>query len=234
MNTGMDGDGDAEIEAPAQPEAAQPEAAQPEAAQPEAAQPEAAQPEAAQPEAAQPGEARPDEMDRRRRGLKTSVADMVRSMVVVVGIVALLVLIVPRPSFIDKPAIDMKNAASGAARELTFTPSVPTRLSAKWKPTDAGVTAVDDVKTWSVSYQTPDHGYAGLREAAGATPKWESSIVGSAPESGTRVVDGVTWIVRNTKDARSLVHRGHVTTVVSAQGTTEDVATLAAATAIAP
>jgi len=182
----------------------------------------------------QPGESdQPEGSDRRRKSLKTTAGDMVRSMVVVVGIVALLVLLVPRPTSVERPAIDVKNAASGAASQLTFKPSVPTGLPSGWVPTSATVsTDGDGVHAWLLVYRTPDGGYAGLRQAAAAPAKWENTQVGGAPEAGTRDVDGLAWVVRDGKATKSLVHRGAVTTVVITQGTKADVATLAAALAL--
>lgn len=158
---------------------------------------------------------------------------MVRSMIVILAVVGLLYALVPRPERIERPEIDVTNAASGAAAQLEFPPVVPSGLPAGWVPTKASVVrGSDGIMTWAIVYRTPDGGYAGVRQAAEATADWEDTQVVSAPQTGTRDVDGVTWVVRDRQDrgARSLVHRGEqVTTVVTTQGTDADVATLAAA-----
>jgi hypothetical protein len=154
-------------------------------------------------------------------------------MAVIVGIVALIYFLVPRPTTIERPEVDVEGAAALAADRLSFDPAVPARLPDGWVPTRAGVQrGSDGIDTWAVVYRTPDGGYGGLRQAADATPDWVDIQVGRVPEAGRRSVDGVSWVVRQAegRGSRSLVHReGDLTTVVTTQGTQEDVATLASA-----
>ncbi len=175
------------------------------------------------------GVPRPDPEERRRRSLRTTVRDMVLSMLVIVGIVVVWNFLVPRPERVLQPTVDVANAASGAVERLGFAPAVPQGLPEGWRPTQAQV-LVDarGVRTWSLRYDTPDGGYAGLKQAEGADDRWEQVQTAQGEESGTRDVEGRTWVVRDGSRARSLVLRGAgVTTVVTTSGTDTDPAALA-------
>lgn len=180
----------------------------------------------------------PDPNERRRTALRTSVADMIRSMAVILAIVVLLVLLVPRTNSIERPRIDVASAASAAVERLDFEPVVPGALPEGWVPTRASVLdGTDGIATWAIVYRTPDGGFAGVKQASGTTAKWESTQVVQAQESGSREVAGQRWLVRDRadRDTDNLVLRGvSVTTVVTTQGTDVDVATLAAVLDLSP
>lgn len=180
-------------------------------------------------------EASPDPAAARRRtALRATWLDMVRTLVVIVAIVVALVLLVPRPQGVEQPAVDVASAASAATRSLGFDVAVPQGLPASWRPTSAEVlTGEDGVRAWAVSYRTPS-GYAGLRQARGATPKWESVVAVHGEPGATETVGGLPWQHRDRADrgTTTLVHRaGGMTVITTSLGSKDDARVLAAAVA---
>jgi hypothetical protein len=171
---------------------------------------------------------------RRRSPLRATWFDMVRSLVVIVAIVVGLVLLVPRPHEVAQPAVDVTSAASAATRSLGFEVAVPRGLPATWKPTTAEVqTGADGVRAWAISYRTPA-GYAGLRQARNATPKWESTVAVHGEPGATQTVGGLDWQHRDRADrgTTTLVHRADGMTVVTTSlGSRDDASVLAEAVA---
>jgi hypothetical protein len=158
---------------------------------------------------------------RRRRGLKRSAADMVRSMLVIVGIVVVIVLVVPRPSQTPQRAIDVATVARGAALRLSFAPAVP-RVPAGWSATSAEVrNSADGVTTWHIGYLTADGNYASIEQAAKVTPRWEEIMDSGGTPREPQTIDGTTWEQRykDVRDVYALIHRGEArTTMVTSKG----------------
>lgn len=138
--------------------------------------------------------------DRRRRSARTGPRDMLLSLAVIVGLVALLLVLVPRPNKIPQRAVDVTAAVAGASAELGFTPADPD-LPAGWTARTADVQeATDGVPTWHLTYTSPSGRYVGVQQAANATPAWEARQVTDGREEGTVAVGGRTWVVRSRTD----------------------------------
>jgi hypothetical protein len=167
-----------------------------------------------------PPTAGPGPAAKRRGGRNSrSVADMIRSLVVVGGVVLVLVLIVPRPSAVSQPPVDVPGTAQGAQPDAHFTLEVPQGLPDSWKATSVQLLdSTDGIQTWHVGYETADAQYAAVQQAKGATTHWVSANSDGGTAVGTQVVDGVTWVqfLHSNRLARSLVlAQGDVTTMVT-------------------
>ena len=133
----------------------------------------------------------PRGVPRTRRG--GNVQSMVLSMLVILGLVAVVVWAVPRPSGVQQPPADVANAASGAAGRLPFVPPVPA-APAGWTPTSAEVNrSTDGVLTWHVGYRTDEGQYVAVEVARDATPGWVRAQTASGAADGTEDVDGREW-----------------------------------------
>lgn len=158
----------------------------------------------------------------RRRGRGT-VADLLRSLLVILAIVGLLVLIVPRPKSIpDQKRVDVGVAAAQATRTLGFPVSVPQGLPESWLPRQAEVREGQGkgVSTWRLTYLTPAEHWASVVQAGEYAVPWENREVSYGKATGTRDIDGVSWTVRNLPERSylTLVHRApgdRVTTIVT-------------------
>jgi hypothetical protein len=118
---------------------------------------------------------------------------MVLSMAVILALVAVVVWLLPRPNGIEQPAVDVANAAEGAAASLSFAPPVPDG-PAGWTATSANVNrSTDGVVTWHVGYRTDEGRYLALEVARDTTPTWLKAQTQSGTADGTRTVEGQAW-----------------------------------------
>jgi hypothetical protein len=163
---------------------------------------------------------------------------MLRSLVVVGGVVVILVLIVPRPSAVTQPPVDVVGIAQGAQPGAGFTLSVPQGLPAEWRATSARLLdGTDSVRTWHAGYQTADAQYAAVEQAKNATTVWLRANTQDGKPVGSTTVDGVTWMefLHENRLQRSLVLvHGDLTTLVTGTASWTDLQTLAASLRPAP
>jgi hypothetical protein len=155
---------------------------------------------------------------------------MVRSLLVILAIVAGIVLLVPRPTAVQRPAADPASVARQAQAGLGFAPAVPDGLPATWVARNARVrTSVADIPTWHVQYQTPA-GYVSLEQATRSTSEWEDTLGAGGADQAPEEIEGRRWVRRlgADRDVTTLVFRreGRVTLVTSNQGGLADATTL--------
>jgi Protein of unknown function (DUF4245) len=150
-----------------------------------------------------------------------NVQSMVLSMAVILALVAVVIWLVPRPNGIEQPAVDVANAAEGAAARLPFAPVVPAG-PAGWTPTSAEVNrSTDGVVTWHVGYRTDEGRYLALEVARDTTPAWLKAQTQSGTARGTRTLDGQEWNAYLQEDRKrySVVRtQDGVTVLVTGEG----------------
>lgn len=158
---------------------------------------------------------------------------MVISMAVILAMVAVVVWLIPRPNGIEQPAIDVANAASGSASQLTFAPAVPVGVEA-WKATSANVNrSTDGVVTWHVGYITDEQVPLALEVARDTTTTWFRAQTQSSVQDGEQDVAGLTWerYLQEDRDRYTLVReQDGLTVLVTGNGGYDVVGELAAAT----
>lgn len=172
--------------------------------------------------------------ERARSRARQGVADIVRSMLAVLAVVAVVVLVFARPQGPIERPVDLAGSVADA-RAAGLDVAAP-RLPAGWRPTGARFApdTAEGLPTWHVGYLTPDDTYAGVDVTRGATPAWVAGVVGDedAEASGDRDVAGTPWQVWEApgSSVTGLVHaRGDTTTVVSGRASGRQLAVLAAA-----
>jgi hypothetical protein len=168
---------------------------------------------------------------RRRRGLRQSAWDMVRSMVVVIAVVVALVLLVPRPNEVVQPEVDVASAAAAAKGRLGIQVAVPAGLPAGWSTTSASVqTGTDGVLSWRVGYLTPSGQAAGIIQGVRPTAAWEGAQVIDGAPRGSAAIDGRTWVLRSRPDrgiTNYVLRQDGLTTIVTGRARTADLLLLA-------
>ncbi|MDQ1287739.1 MAG: hypothetical protein QG622_1304 [Actinomycetota bacterium] len=167
-----------------------------------------------------------------RRSWSRSARDLVLSLLVIIGMVAVIVALVPFPNSVPRQAVDVAAAARGSTGRLGFAPAVPGSLPSGWTATNVGVRrSADGITTWHIGYLTPDGHYASIEQAAEVTPRWLEIMDSGAVPVGTETVDGTTWERRykDVRDVVALLHRGkdRTTLVTSKNGGTANAVTLA-------
>ncbi len=173
-----------------------------------------------------------------RGGGRGTWADMVRSMIVVLAFVALIVLLVPRPGQLPRPAVDVPTAAAGVESQLGFRPILPAGLPAGWTPTAAGTRATEGLQAFHIGYLTDKGLYAGVAQATSITKGWLQANDGRASVVGDVTIDGVTWEQRYSEERELtsllLERPGQVVLVTTRQGGLETATVLARALRLPP
>lgn len=149
-----------------------------------------------------------------------SVANMLRSLLVIGAIMAVVVLIFPQVQP-PPPDIDVVETAQQIEGSTGWTLVVPRDLPEGWVPTRAQYRrSTDGLMTWHAGFQTPSGDYAALQQTLDATDDWVTTQVNRSPRVGELEVAGRLWeqYDRSGKVQRSLVDRGgpgEMTTVVT-------------------
>lgn len=149
------------------------------------------------PETASETAARKAENSRLYRSRKT-VNNLVFSLLVTVGLVAIIYLMVPRAAgdFEDR-SVDVAAAAeqAGADRPLAV-PVVPDT----WKAKQATLTSDEDVNVWQIHYTTENNRYASvvqayMRDGSPVSSEWISARLEDQQANGSDSLGGVNWTV---------------------------------------
>jgi hypothetical protein len=164
------------------------------------------------------------------RGLKTTAADMLRSLLVILGAVGLLILLVPRPTSVPRPTVDLAATSAQARAELGFDVAVP--VPPGWTATSARIRRdTGDIPSWTINYLTDQGRYVGLVQAAGWNARWQSSLTHGGTAQDPLTISGVTWQVhlKPERELTSLIRRegGRTTLILAKSGGRDDALVLA-------
>ncbi|HYN28448.1 MAG TPA: DUF4245 domain-containing protein [Dermatophilaceae bacterium] len=151
-----------------------------------------------------------------------SAANMVRSMLVVGGLVLLLIVLVPRVTSVSGPPVDVAATAATVARDSGRTVLVATGLPEGWTETSARyVRSTDGLMTWHAGYRTPEDTYVAVEQTVDATQQWVDAQTNRARRVGEVTAGGRTWVTyaRDGKVQNSMLDRrtgaGEATTLVT-------------------
>lgn len=155
--------------------------------------------------------------------MRQTVGDMVRSMAVVLAVVAALLLVTWRPDPDPVRVVDTATIMTVASNRAPFPILVPTlddlrATSVRWEPTNES----GDVPVWHIGYVTPDDHYLQLTQSNVAEPKYleEQTLNGEIVE--LIAIDGSEWQLYRAGDETALVNMSDgVTTVVRGTGSKE-------------
>ena len=123
---------------------------------------------------------------------------MIRTLVVILAVVAVVYFLVPRPNRIVQPAADVGAAVAAATQQLGFSPLIPQGLPADWVPTEAAVrNGADGIKELHIGYRVgrdvDDNAYAGVEQATRLTPRWLQINDAGGRKVGDVTIDGNSW-----------------------------------------
>ena len=163
-----------------------------------------------------------------------SVANILRSLLVIGALVAVLVAVVPRVSTVSQPPVDVAGASLEVARESGWPIERPANLPDGWKATSVRyVSSTDGLRTWHAGYQSPTGNYVAIEQTKDATAKWVEAQTNRAAKTGSVQAGGRTWstYVRSGKVQNSLVHPpsagDELTTIITGTGTLDELAAFA-------
>jgi len=157
---------------------------------------------------------------------------MVRSLGLVLLVVAVILLITPRRHSDPAPQIDYRAELSSARHAAPYALLAPQGLPASWDATSVRYRpGAAGAVTWHLGFRTPHGTYAGLEQSNGPRPPFVRDRSLSGHPAGQTRVQGQVWERRLNadRDWRSLVRTGNgVTTVVSGSASWDDLRRLAA------
>jgi len=131
----------------------------------------------------------------RSRYAMGTYGNILRSLLVVFGIVAVLVAIVPRVQSIQQPPVDAAAVVADAVRQSGLPFEAPVGLPDGWSPTNARyATSTDDLPTWQAGWTTPKDGYMAIRQTKDASPAWLQAATSGGHQTGTRQIAGTSLV----------------------------------------
>lgn len=151
------------------------------------------------PETPEETAARKAEQSRLYRDRKT-LRNLIYALLVSVGLVAAIILVVPRPEQSMLADVDYRQVAASAQTSMPVPLAVPD-LSADWTSNAAEIRsgASDGVLSWYIGLLTPSNDYVGLSQAVDANPTWLADQVARGLASGVVTLDGVEWTVYDNR-----------------------------------
>ena len=140
--------------------------------------------------------------------LRQTVADMVRSLAVVLGVVAIVLLVTWRPQPDAVKTVDIAPYVQVVQAEATFVPLQVQPIldgyqptSVRWEPTaESG-----GEKVWFLGYVTPDGEYLQVSQSVANEPLFISEQTGEGIPGDVMEINEETWQRYETPDRRSLV-----------------------------
>lgn len=168
---------------------------------------------------------------KRKRGRET-VADMARSLGLVLLVVAAIVLLTQRQWGDATPEVDVDTALSSARRAAPYDVLAPQGLGEAWEPRSVRYrTPADGSTTWHLGYTTPTEEYAGLEQSDGDADAFVADRSLGGERRGRVEVAGETWTryVAGDPERRTLARtEAGVTTVVAGSAPWPELERLAA------
>jgi hypothetical protein len=170
---------------------------------------------------------------RSNKRMRQTVGDMVRSMAVVLAVVAAIWLLAWRPDPEAVKVVDTAPVITLAAMQAEFPVEAPTALPATWRATSARwepTAQSDSAPVLHIGYVTPADAYAQVSQSTARSPRYLDEQTASGEAGAPVTVAGSPWTTYATQERRSLVRDdGRTLTVVSGSADWPELTALAAA-----
>jgi hypothetical protein len=167
----------------------------------------------------------------RPRGFETA-GDMVRSLALVLVVVAVVFLLTVRTAPKDAVTrIDYGQQLAAARHQAAYDVLAPEGLGRGWTPTSARGSTDGAAVTWHLGIVTPAGDYAAVEQSDGSRAQFVDEFASGSHRAGADSVAGVTWrrLEGGTPEPRALVRAsGGATTLVVGSASWEELRRLAA------
>ena len=129
------------------------------------------------------------------RRAKQTTNNLIYSLLATAAVVAIMVLVTPRPTTNLVAAVDFKAVAKQAASSSNLPVLAPKLLGKGWYSNSArwNTKTADGVDNWYVGFVGPRNQYLGLTQAYSANPTWTVLQLQGDLVSGTTNMGGRTW-----------------------------------------
>ncbi len=151
--------------------------------------------------------------------MRASAGDMVRSLAVVLAVVAVILLLNARDQRPVVQDLDFDGPLTQARAAAEYDVLGPVGLGADWRATSVRLPREEGGLTWHIGFVTPQDAYAGLEQSDGPSPReFVDRFADDSRAVGTVAIDGRDWERREGGDPepRALVLRTATSTVVVA------------------
>jgi hypothetical protein len=132
------------------------------------------------------------------RRAKQTVRNLIFSMLASFGVVALIVLGLPRDDSSLIQRIDYQTVAreaEGVLLEKVLAPQIP----AEWWSNAARLEKQLGIEVWYVGFVTADSQFIAITQAFDSNPSWEADVLEGNLVTGTKEVGGLTWEIYPTR-----------------------------------
>jgi hypothetical protein len=169
---------------------------------------------------------------RRKSFAEQSFGDMVRSMLLLLVLIAVIwavnSLLSPEDTATPVRAVDYRGALADARETAGYRVLAPGGLAAAWVPTSVDLQQVGPTVRWHLGFLTPEREYVGLEQGDRAPGRLAAKYVGGLQPAGALTVAGQPWrLYRGEVDTALLRRDGRVVTVVVGTAPTEQLAAFA-------
>ncbi|MGV1027767.1 MAG: DUF4245 family protein [Dermatophilaceae bacterium] len=162
-----------------------------------------------------------------------SAANMARSLLVILALVAVVVAIVPRGEGTTQPPVDAASVASHAVKDSGQPFEIPVGLGDGWHATSARYAGSTDSRpTWQAVWSTPSGESIALKQTTAPTSNWLDVATNHGSSDGTVELAGRAWDRKvDSRKQTSLVYVSPqgLATVVSTTGGMDEVGQFVAA-----
>lgn len=162
---------------------------------------------------------------------KQTVRDMVLSMVAIGVVVSGIYLFVPHSEGDPVKTVGYTVELGQARRDAPYAVAAPVGLGKDWRATSVTYDASDsEAVEWHLGFVDPQDEYAAVEQSNGKADTFIEAKSHGAVRSGSRTVDGATWLKYKGSKYDALVReQSGVTTVVTGTASYDRLAELAAA-----
>jgi hypothetical protein len=155
----------------------------------------------------------------KRRSNQTAI-NLVLALLASLGVVALVILVVVRPTAIDREPVDYAAVAADAQQAVDVSLIVPA-LPDGWTANRAElVTGTGDgIDSWQIGLLTPGEQYIGFVQGIRVDERWVSEQTANAEPTDTVTVGGHVWQVYDRRDVQDPGNLAYALTTVSGDST---------------
>ena len=138
--------------------------------------------------------------DRVLRRSRQNFRNLLASLGACLAAVVLIVLLVPRGTGVQQPAIDVR-AAAAQYGDTAGQPLIAPKVPSSWKSNAAALRGTGDASSWYVGYVIGGSGYAGITEGLpGDSTLLDTALDGAKP-TGTTSIGGLPWRVYDRRQS---------------------------------
>jgi hypothetical protein len=170
--------------------------------------------------------------DEARPRRNQSAGDLVRSLAIVLVVVAVVLMLSTRDHAAVVTTVDPAVSVAEARTQASYPVLAPVGLGTKWRPTSVRVTRNGAALEWHMGFVTPKEDYAGLEQSDGPPGVFLDRFAADAKPTGVVRIGDRSWrrLEGGHPEPRALLLReGPVTTLVVGSAAWSELDALAAA-----